>query len=46
MVRSRCPDCGETIGGSNHQEEQTNTVAADYVAIAQGQGASRSMWHR
>ncbi|KAH6914275.1 hypothetical protein BKA70DRAFT_1558250 [Coprinopsis sp. MPI-PUGE-AT-0042] len=46
MVQSRCPDCGETIGGSNHREEANNTLAADYVAIAQEQGAGRSMWHR
>ena len=29
MVRSKCPECGEDIGGENHALVTTNAVATE-----------------
>ena len=31
MEQSRCPDCGDTIGGQNHALVQNNAVATEMV---------------
>jgi len=34
MVRSRCPECGEVIGGQNHHLETTNRVSSEFEELA------------
>jgi hypothetical protein len=34
MERSRCPECGATIGGDSHRLDNTNTRATDLQALA------------
>lgn len=29
MERSKCPECGETIGGGSHRLEEGNAVATE-----------------
>lgn len=34
MERSRCPECGEEIGGENHHLVSTNNVANEIEDLA------------
>jgi len=34
MERSRCPECGASIGGENHRLDSTNRVASEFDDIA------------
>jgi len=42
--RASCPECGETIGGSGHTLDATNSRATDFEDLAREQGAQRSPW--
>ncbi|KAI0088042.1 P-loop containing nucleoside triphosphate hydrolase protein [Irpex rosettiformis] len=42
MQRSTCPECGEAIGGYNHERIQGNRRALEFERIATAQGAARS----
>jgi len=42
--RAPCPECGETIGGTGHTLEATNTRATDFESLHLQQGASPSPW--
>ncbi|KAI0812709.1 P-loop containing nucleoside triphosphate hydrolase protein [Irpex lacteus] len=44
MQQSSCPECGEAIGGYNHQLLGGNQRDADFERIATEQGADRSPW--
>ncbi|KAI0369710.1 P-loop containing nucleoside triphosphate hydrolase protein [Pilatotrama ljubarskyi] len=44
MQRSVCPECGEAIGGSNHNLVSGNTRAVELEEIARRQGAQPSPW--
>ncbi|KAI3610997.1 hypothetical protein WG66_013798 [Moniliophthora roreri] len=44
MQVSRCPECGATIGGSNHSLDSSNTRAREFEEIAGRQGAETSPW--
>ena len=35
MRRSTCPECGEVIGGANHELDVGNSVAAGLLELAQ-----------
>ncbi|KAF5338164.1 hypothetical protein D9758_014722 [Tetrapyrgos nigripes] len=45
MQASRCPECGEPVGGSSHRLDNTNRQALDFEDIARDQGAQRSPWN-
>lgn len=34
MERSRCPECGEVIGGGNHHLESTNQISTEFEELA------------
>ena len=34
MERSRCPECGASIGGANHRLDSTNRVASEFDDLA------------
>ncbi|KAF6760156.1 hypothetical protein DFP72DRAFT_1063222 [Ephemerocybe angulata] len=42
--RARCPECGEAIGGENHNILPNNQRADDFEALTREQGAARSPW--
>ncbi|TFK44429.1 hypothetical protein BDQ12DRAFT_672980 [Crucibulum laeve] len=42
--RSNCPECGATIGGSDHNLDAQNTRAMEFENIAREQGTGRSPW--
>jgi hypothetical protein len=44
METSKCPECGETIGGGHHRLLDTNTTAQDFETILQGTGAQRGFY--
>lgn len=44
MQTSRCPECGEAIGGSNHSLLQSNTRATEYEELLQQAGAQPAFW--
>ncbi|KAK7447385.1 hypothetical protein VKT23_014095 [Stygiomarasmius scandens] len=44
MQVSACPECGERIGGSNHQLDSSNTRALEFEEIARNAGAQSSPW--
>ncbi|THU97835.1 P-loop containing nucleoside triphosphate hydrolase protein [Dendrothele bispora CBS 962.96] len=44
MQSSTCPECGERIGGSNHQLDNSNGRADEFEQIARNQGSQRSPW--
>ncbi|KAJ7647110.1 hypothetical protein FB45DRAFT_821739 [Roridomyces roridus] len=44
MMRSSCPECGATIGGSNHTLEASNRPAAEFEDIARQSGSQPSPW--
>ncbi|KIO15631.1 hypothetical protein M407DRAFT_208378 [Tulasnella calospora MUT 4182] len=44
MQRSRCPECGETIGGGNHTLDASNSHATDFEALAGGLGVAANPW--
>ncbi len=44
MESARCTECGAPIGGSNHQEHQSNTRALEFEDISRQQGAQNSPW--
>ncbi|KAG8976377.1 hypothetical protein FRB94_002509, partial [Tulasnella sp. JGI-2019a] len=48
MQQSRCPECGETIGGSNHVLNSSNAVARDLEDLAREAGLEQSPfpWNR
>ncbi|KAL0951932.1 hypothetical protein HGRIS_008585 [Hohenbuehelia grisea] len=39
MERSRCPECGATIGGANHRLDDSNTRATEYEELSRNHGA-------
>lgn len=39
MQRARCPECGASIGGQNHQLDSTNQRAMDLENLARDGGA-------
>ncbi|KAI6040315.1 hypothetical protein EDC04DRAFT_3140449 [Pisolithus marmoratus] len=41
---SRCPECGEAIGGSNHSLLQSNRRATEYEDLLQQTGAQPAFW--
>ncbi|KAJ7163577.1 hypothetical protein C8R43DRAFT_1171786, partial [Mycena crocata] len=43
-VRSRCPECGSTIGGANHMLDSTNAHATGFEDMAREAGALQSPW--
>ena len=45
MERSSCPECGEAVGGSDHQLENRNTRNAEFEALAREAGAQASPWN-
>jgi hypothetical protein len=40
MQQSKCPECGEIIGGSNHRLVNNNSVATDFLAQVNGAAPS------
>nr|GAT43007.1 predicted protein [Mycena chlorophos] len=44
MQRSRCPECGASIGGSNHNLDSTNRRATDYSDLARQAGMQEDPW--
>ncbi|KIO31499.1 hypothetical protein M407DRAFT_67796 [Tulasnella calospora MUT 4182] len=44
MERSRCPECGETIGGGGHTLDSSNSRAADFENLAGGLGVAANPW--
>ncbi|KIJ49701.1 hypothetical protein M422DRAFT_66154 [Sphaerobolus stellatus SS14] len=44
MERAVCPECGASIGGTNHDLDQTNQHATELERIAREQGARESPW--
>ncbi|EEB96002.1 hypothetical protein MPER_04937, partial [Moniliophthora perniciosa FA553] len=44
MEASQCPECGATIGGTNHTLDASNTRAREFEEIAGRQGVARSPW--
>ncbi|KAJ7497553.1 hypothetical protein FB451DRAFT_1211927 [Mycena latifolia] len=44
MERSRCPECGASIGGENHTLDETNQRAVDFEEIGREVGQLRSPW--
>ncbi|KAF8867865.1 P-loop containing nucleoside triphosphate hydrolase protein [Gymnopilus junonius] len=46
MERSRCPECGEAIGGSNHRLDSTNQVSSEFEELARrvDPNVARSPW--
>lgn len=42
--RARCPECGEAIGGENHNILPNNQRADDFEALTREQGAAQSPW--
>lgn len=44
MQTSRCPECGEAIGGNNHSLLQSNTRATEYEELLQQAGAQPAFW--
>lgn len=42
MQISLCPECGELIGGHDHERIQDNQRDMDFEQIAMEQGAERS----
>ncbi|KAJ2916298.1 hypothetical protein MD484_g4129, partial [Candolleomyces efflorescens] len=44
METSRCPECGEVIGGQDHNLNATNTRAEEFEQLGREQGAQRSPW--
>jgi len=44
MESSRCPECGEAIGGSGHDLLATNTRDTEFETLAAAQGAQASPW--
>lgn len=44
MQTSRCPECGEAIGGGNHTLLSTNQTAREFEVILQGTGAPQGFF--
>ncbi|KAF5326320.1 hypothetical protein D9611_000022 [Ephemerocybe angulata] len=44
MQQARCPECGEAIGGGNHNLISSNQRADDFEALAREHGAAGSPW--
>ncbi|KAG8786936.1 hypothetical protein FRC12_016089 [Ceratobasidium sp. 428] len=44
MQRSTCPECGTTIGGSNHQAAAGNTHSRAFLELAREGGIQESPW--
>ncbi|KAH8835068.1 hypothetical protein DL96DRAFT_1808988 [Flagelloscypha sp. PMI_526] len=44
MQVSRCPECGATIGGSNHSLHMSNTRALEFEQISRDQGGQNPHW--
>jgi hypothetical protein len=44
MQRSRCPECGATIGGDSHTLQAGNTRAEELEKELRNAGAGRSPW--
>lgn len=44
MQQSVCPECGEAIGGSNHNLLSSNARDTQLEDIARAQGALPSPW--
>ncbi|KAF8639511.1 hypothetical protein AX17_001416 [Amanita inopinata Kibby_2008] len=44
MESSRCPECGETIGGNNHMLHGSNSRATEYEDLSRHAGSQRSPW--
>lgn len=44
MERAVCPECGEAIGGMNHNLEGSNQRATEMENILWEQGAAPSPW--
>jgi hypothetical protein len=41
MVRSRCPECGQVIGGQDHRLERTNHVSSEFEELSRRDGNVR-----
>ncbi|KAH9951524.1 P-loop containing nucleoside triphosphate hydrolase protein [Amylocystis lapponica] len=44
MQQSKCPECGEVIGGTGHNLVSGNSRATEFEEIARAQGGERSPW--
>ncbi|KAG8955989.1 hypothetical protein FRC04_006438 [Tulasnella sp. 424] len=44
MQRSRCPECGETIGGGDHTLDASNSRATDFESLAGNLGVAANPW--
>ncbi|KAJ7200706.1 hypothetical protein C8J57DRAFT_1413236 [Mycena rebaudengoi] len=44
MQQSNCPECGASIGGSNHTLDSTNAPAREFENMARAAGAAPSPW--
>lgn len=44
METARCPDCGEQIGGGNHELLSSNNRNTEFEEIGRARGDIRSPW--
>ena len=45
MQASRCPECGQPIGGQDHQLDARNRRAEEYEELSRRVGLLPSPWH-
>ena len=44
MQASRCPECGQRIGGQNHALDASNRRAEEFEELARQAGSQGSPW--